>query len=397
MVGDESMQRLISGLVVNDTTLTLQPDSGRSRAYDCLIEAVAKDNRLADYLTPESSEKVEAYFNPKKKEDAYLLFRAKMGLVLAFRGTLTPPISPNRAKQEIHKAPANLPLGIWIGWMTFVMDWLNNAIATDPRTILEGDQIARHKGFDESWQSLRKYLTNCDSPPCSIYRQLLKEIGAQGQPLFVTGHSKGGALATLAGLDLADEVPTDQKVVVYTFAAAKALSKHGAALVADRTKEFWRFEYDGDIVPSLPPDDSYPVRIFLFVKLPSFAHVGNRVFFRTDEHPDFAAQTTDGRDPFDDEQRLLKFYDIQPGPGAEAKLLHSALHMLFEDCSPLRNHFAAFSAVQSIVWKKNGSVSPQNPFFKNGVSDQNGNEVLWGYENWCDLLSSFPWLKLLPQ
>jgi len=231
---------------------------------------------------------------------------------------------------------------------------------------------------------------------CSIYAQLLKELGGQGtsQPLFITGHSKGGALATLAALDLPQEVASAPKTVVYTFAPAKALLKDEAVRIADKTAGFWRFEYNGDIVPSLPTDGSFPVSV-LNLQLPPFAHVGRRVLFDKNGQPDLAQQTSEGRDSFDDKQRLSEFYGIQPGFAAKEALLGSVAVALLKDCSPLRNHFSVFSAVQSIVWKKDSNAEPKTPFVKTGLFDANsGQEILWGYENWCDLVNSYPWQKL---
>lgn len=73
----------------------------------------------------------------------------------------------------------------------------------------------------------------------------LAEQPADGLPLLITGHSKGGALAVLAGWLLRESGP-----VVVTFAAPRCGDSDFAA--AFRLPCF-RFENRRDLVPSLPP------------------------------------------------------------------------------------------------------------------------------------------------
>jgi hypothetical protein len=71
-------------------------------------------------------------------------------------------------------------------------------------------------------------------------------------PLVVTGHSKGGALASLAAIRLlrAEGIaPT----AVYTFASPRTGDAPFANFYNSMIMSDWRFENTDDIVPHLPP------------------------------------------------------------------------------------------------------------------------------------------------
>ncbi|HMK90744.1 MAG TPA: hypothetical protein VK446_14080 [Methylocystis sp.] len=375
-----------------------QPDQGRDRAYECLKAARAADP-LLEGLGPKTADDVEVF---AKGKDAYLLLRSDAGVALAFRGTLAPPISPLEAQQYGPLLLAKKVVEAISGWSTFASDWLFNAFAMNPLA-----NATRHRGFDLAWQALRSNLKSaCGAGPttdkCSHLFAWAADAKAAGKPLFVTGHSKGGALATLAAVDLPKDLPDAPALKVYTFAAAKAFSNGGAAEIAEATKGFWRFEHFGDVVPSVPPDASFPVP-----PLPAFSQAGSRVFFGKDEQPDVAPPPIGGRDSLDDARRFKEFYDLNPGLFEVPVFATKVAAALANNCGPLRDHFAVFSSVQSVAWKQNPGAAHQ-AFFKTGLfktlpppggaGDPKQVEILWGYESWCHWLQSLKspsfWLRL---
>jgi hypothetical protein len=150
--------------------------------------------------------------------DACLVGSVADGVLLAFRGTL--PL-------DFHRYPT-------------VLDWLNDFNAIPVTTAGFPGQI--HPGFYGALSVLW--------PPvlAEIQRQRTGPLAAL--PVFVTGHSKGGAMAVMAAWLLrAAQIP----VTVVTFAAAKA----GDVAFRDAFNEagilHTRYECTDDIVPHLPP------------------------------------------------------------------------------------------------------------------------------------------------
>ena len=144
--------------------------------------------------------------------------------ILAFRGTQPPTL--------IFQDPEKF-------FEVVVDDWLNDAKAA----LVSGKDLPGkvHRGFldslDTLWTDLIEYL---------------KAKHDRTKPLYVTGHSKGGGLAFLAGYRLWKN--GFEPTAIYTFAAPRVGDAGFAALFNDKLKsKTWRLEYRDDIVPHLPP------------------------------------------------------------------------------------------------------------------------------------------------
>lgn len=97
----------------------------------------------------------------------------------------------------------------------------------------------RHTGFSESLASLTKEIREMNNWKSFIQNP-------SGKTLYLTGHSKGGALATGATADY------DGKIVTYTFEAARFFTVAGVENNSSKLAEIWRFEYQYDLVPHAP-------------------------------------------------------------------------------------------------------------------------------------------------
>ena len=285
----------------------LDDDHGRARAFECLRAAADRDPVHLERLKVVSTDDVEAYFNPQSPKDAYLLIREKNGVILAFRGTLVPPISPSSGRLvkataeavKAYKERAAAALG------TFSLDWFNNAQA-------KSNRLGRHSGFDQSWQGLRSHLsTDCKASSamgveeeCSKFRSFVEGLksGGPDQRFFITGHSKGGALATLAALDTPDMIGTEVKPTVYSFEAAKSLTSVAASDLVGKTQGIWRFEHKNDIVTSLPPDATVDLS---WLGIPPYSHVGRLAFIEKGKAPAFLP--ANAVDPVSDAAKLGEF------------------------------------------------------------------------------------------
>jgi hypothetical protein len=141
------------------------------------------------------------------------------GVVVAFRGTLPPT--------ERGMAPA--------------LEWMNHFHAE--LLSVRGIPGAVHTGF---WRSLDALW-----PRLLPQVQALRKAGDKTLPLFLTGHGKGGAMATLAAMRFA-RLEGIAPAGIFTFAAPKS-GDVGFAEAYPFHALHQRYEYQDDAVPHLPP------------------------------------------------------------------------------------------------------------------------------------------------
>ncbi|MGA5134198.1 lipase family protein [Streptomyces olivoreticuli] len=95
----------------------------------------------------------------------------------------------------------------------------------------------------------------------SIYpdvRNTLQELRTNGQTVWFTGHSLGGALAMLAGARLYLEEPRLLADGVYTYGQPRTCDRLLASAYDKGFKQrMFRFVNNNDIVPQLPPEPAY--------------------------------------------------------------------------------------------------------------------------------------------
>lgn len=170
--------------------------------------------------------------NPVKLQaepDVALVGSIPEGVLVVFRGTRAPERSDDRP-------------------LFTVLDWLNDADCVPVHSIYPGEV---HAGFERSVSRL-----------WSRIRDRVEELFKGGAPrrLFVTGHSKGGAMAFLAAWRFARELPGDFPIRVITFAAARPGGEAFAkAFMAEPRIRSTRYEMRLDLVPSLPPGPDFSV------------------------------------------------------------------------------------------------------------------------------------------
>ncbi len=142
-----------------------------------------------------------------------------------------------------------------------ILDWGNDAEAVlDERPYTTGSV---HHGFADSLDQ--------------IWDQLAPAISAQvqksGLPVVFTGHSKGGALASLGALRLEHELGISASDV-YTFASPRPGNSQFARDYNVHFPDHWRVEYADDLVPHLP---SGLMLLSLLAQVnPRFSHLSSR-------------------------------------------------------------------------------------------------------------------------
>ncbi|GLC67731.1 hypothetical protein PLESTF_000599600 [Pleodorina starrii] len=167
---------------------------------------------------------------------------AKRSLVIAFRGT-----------EKVRD---------WLTNFQFAGEKPYDLVAKRPKTAPGGAEVLVHSGFLSAYKSVRKASN-------ALIRTL---TGGFAQPpdrawrLLVTGHSLGGALATLAAYDLAVQRweyeqeakrPSHVALELYSWGCPRVGNKAFAEDFRALLPSAWRFTNRLDVVTSLPPWDSF--------------------------------------------------------------------------------------------------------------------------------------------
>ncbi|WP_229692325.1 lipase family protein [Paenibacillus radicis (ex Gao et al. 2016)] len=120
------------------------------------------------------------------------------------------------------------------------VDWVADFIAQQtPYTPVKNcGQV--HKGFTDIYTAIRPQVL-------ALIQQLPPD-----KPLFITGHSLGGSLSTLAALDIANNTAI-RTPIVYTFGAPRVGDVKFVRAYNAKMATHWRFQNEYDIVPHLPP------------------------------------------------------------------------------------------------------------------------------------------------
>jgi hypothetical protein len=177
----------------------------------------------------------------RREPDVAVVGLIDRGILIAFRGTREPG---NERDDNV---------------IATFFDWLNDAACIPTHPPFYPGQV--HFGFARSVEALWSQVMG-------KVRTLLDE----GAPptMFVTGHSKGGALAALAAWRLSKEIDPAPTIRLVTFASARPGGDlFRQAIEGEPAITATRFEVKLDIVPDLPPGpDSSPVALSLLDRLP---------------------------------------------------------------------------------------------------------------------------------
>jgi triacylglycerol lipase len=119
-------------------------------------------------------------------------------------------------------------------------DWISDVIASQAKYKCVKGAGQSHRGISDIYYSVRDQII-----------PVLGEL-SEDKTLFITGHSLGGALATLCGLDVA--VNTSFKdPVVYTYGSPRVGDPAFAKAFTDKVNQSFRMNNHFDVVTHLPP------------------------------------------------------------------------------------------------------------------------------------------------
>lgn len=185
------------------------------------------------------------YFDSRVQDTQAFMLKTNNFMVLAFRGS-----------QELKDWQTNFSTRLKKFNLGTTMEPLQEDVVP-PR-----GQV--HRGFQTAWESVEG----------NVIRQIQKWNEGQPTqlPLFITGHSLGGALATVAAASLTKQNFTVQGL--YTFGQPRA----GDLIFAAEMRvmldgKIFRFVNNNDLVPHIPPPylPWNPFRLYV--------HVGQRIYF----------------------------------------------------------------------------------------------------------------------
>lgn len=117
------------------------------------------------------------------------------------------------------------------------------------------DRVRMHVGFSKAYASIRDDV-------CALLQQRLECCAAEGRTahIYVTGHSMGGAMASLFALDLARPAAQDapeQLPLVYTFGSPRLGNAAFRSIYNVRVPNTFRIVASRDLVSTMPPSISY--------------------------------------------------------------------------------------------------------------------------------------------
>ena len=209
-----------------DTRLANQLVNASTLAYADGLDAI----RHSPYFTSSKLIDNSQLTQFKVGIDSVLMGQTATDVVIAFRGTMPPDqADPTRA-------------------IAAAEDWLNDDDLFLTTVNYSAGRV--HTGFARSLDNLWNPLSGA-----------IQSANRNGGKIYVTGHSKGGALAALAALRLISQNVSPASVI--TFGAPRTGDENFAAAYSNLMPNHWRFEHRNDIVPHLPPRPA----VFQFLKL----------------------------------------------------------------------------------------------------------------------------------
>jgi predicted lipase len=157
-----------------------------------------------------------------------------------------------------------------------IENWINNVDFVLTPLWSTDTKVEVHKGFKDDSESLyqgilsnvQQHRASC--PSCSV---------------FITGHSLGGAIASIISLQLKKDVP-GLTVNEYTYGSPRTGNTNFAQLHIQDIGDSWRVVNANDIVPHLPTK-----------WLNIFQHVPTEVWYQTSGSANYKVCNGSGEDP----------------------------------------------------------------------------------------------------
>lgn len=119
-------------------------------------------------------------------------------------------------------------------------NWISNVIASQEQYKYIQEPCLTHRGFTDIYSSARDGIVSALSS-CS-----------QGKSLYITGHSLGGALATLCALDIAANT-SHSSPNLYTYGSPRVGDPDFVSIFKQHVRRSYRYANLFDVVTYVPP------------------------------------------------------------------------------------------------------------------------------------------------
>ncbi|KAJ8906819.1 hypothetical protein NDN08_003305 [Rhodosorus marinus] len=171
--------------------------------------------------------KVVSYVCDQETDTHALVLEAEDRIVVAFRGTSsTKNVGTDLRTRRVR------------------VDVLDNEIPeSSGRYCRRRNTSLVHKGFLNVYETVRK----------EILEELQRLYGNKPRPIFFTGHSLGGALATLCSYDVSKRMHYEEGIFVYTFGSPRVGNLHFVNEYNALVPCAWRLVNSHDPVAKMPP------------------------------------------------------------------------------------------------------------------------------------------------
>ncbi|ERM98004.1 hypothetical protein AMTR_s00120p00025450 [Amborella trichopoda] len=138
-------------------------------------------------------------------------------------------------------------------------------------------EVQVHSGFLSAYDSVRNQILNLIKVSIGFVEDEFEMKSSWH--VYITGHSLGGALATLLALELSSSQLAKYdaiRVTMYNFGSPRVGNKRFAEIYNEKVRDSWRIVNHRDIIPTVP-------------RLMGYCHVAQPVYFRTDGLKDVLA------------------------------------------------------------------------------------------------------------
>ncbi len=223
--------------------------------------------------------------------NAVLVELTPNSVIIAYRGTL-PPTRGGDARKTLE-------------------DWIQDTEAEPVRE--QGIAGEMHRGFHAAFAQTQGELL-------AVLAKWNSAGALKGKSIYVTGHSKGGAMAIIAAIHLFNAGYKPK--AVYTFAAARAGDSDFQQAYGGKNIETWRYENRFDIVPHLPPNSADGALLQdVFDQAPQLRHdeyqsAGYLMFINWDGHLTASYDGLNG-------DRILRFKERVAMAGAAETIINA--------------------------------------------------------------------------